>query len=95
MLQAIRLENLVGKMAGDRVRFEVADARSFLGAVYDLAAFFDCLHDMGVPVGAAHHVREGLSPGGTWLIVEPFAGGFHRFRRAAETPFSLVLEARP
>jgi SAM-dependent methyltransferase len=127
------------------VRFEVADAKSF-GGHYDLIAFFDCLHDMGDPVGAARHVRERLAPDGTWLIVEPFAGdrlrdnlnpvgrvyysgstmvctpcsmsqevglalgaqagelrlrqvvtagGFGRFRRATETPFNLVLEARP
>ena len=126
-------------------RFEVADAKSFDGR-YDLVAFFDCLHDMGDPVGAAGHVRERLAPDGTWMIVEPFAndaladnlnpvgrvyyaastmictpcslsqevgaalgaqagelrlrqvvtaGGFSRFRRAAETPFNLVLEARP
>ena len=108
---------------------------------------FDCLHDMGDPVGAARHVRDTLAPDGTWMIVEPFAGdrvednlnpvgrvyygarrcvctpaslsqevglgarragrrgahratsstagGFTRFRRAAETPFNLVLEARP
>src|SRR6185295_5626728 len=40
---------------------------------YDLVAFFDCLHDMGDPVGAAAHVRETLKPDGTWLLVEPFA----------------------
>ncbi len=131
---------------GDRVRFEVAKAKEFPGTGYDLVTFFDCLHDMGDPVGAAAHVRRSLSPDGTWLIVEPFAGdhvednlnpvgrifysvstlvctpasldqevglalgaqagearmrkvvtsgGFTRFRRAAETPFNLVLEARP
>jgi SAM-dependent methyltransferase len=52
--------------------FEVADAKSFPGR-YDLIAFFDCLHDMGDPVGAAAHVREALEPGGSWMIVEPFA----------------------
>ena len=113
---------------------------------YDLVTMFDCLHDMGDPVGAARHVREALAPDGTWMIVEPFAGdrvednlnpvgrvfygfstllctpaslsqevglalgaqagearlrdvvaagGFTRFRRATETPFNLVLEARP
>jgi SAM-dependent methyltransferase len=131
---------------GDRVRFEVARAQDFPGTGYDLVAVFDCLHDMGDPVGAAAHVRASLAPDGTWLIVEPFAndrlednrnpvsrifysastfictpasrsqevgaclgaqagearlegvvrkGGFTRFRRAAETPFNLVLEARP
>jgi SAM-dependent methyltransferase len=129
-----------------RVSFEVARAQDFPGMDYDLVAMFDCLHDMGDPVGAAAHVRTSLKPDGTWLIVEPFAndrlednlnpvgrifysastfictpasrsqevgaclgaqageqrlrevvtqGGFKRFRRAAETPFNLVLEARP
>jgi SAM-dependent methyltransferase len=129
-----------------RTTFEVATAQDFSGTGYDLVATFDCLHDMGDPVGAARHVREALAPDGTWLIVEPFAGdtvesnlnpvgriyygfssylcvpnalsqdggqalgaqagevairdvvtaaGFTRFRRAAETPFNLVLEARP
>ena len=131
---------------GDRVTFEVAAAKEYPGRGYDLVAFFDCLHDMGDPVGAAAHVRQSLAPDGTWLLVEPFAndrlednlnpvgrvyyagstmlctpaslsqevglalgaqagearlrevviaGGFTRFRRAAETPFNLVLEARP
>jgi SAM-dependent methyltransferase len=129
---------------GDRVRFEIASAKSYPGS-YDLVAFFDCLHDMGDPVGAAAHVRETLAPDGTWLIVEPKAGdqvidnlnplgkifysvstlvctqaslaqevgaalgaqagearirevtrqaGFRHFRRAAETPFNLVFEAK-
>ncbi len=130
---------------GGNVTFEVASAKSYTG-IYDLVAFFDCLHDMGDPVGAAAHVRETLAPDGTWMIVEPFAhdrlsdnlnpvgrvyyagstmfctpaslsqevglglgaqagelrlrkvvtgGGFTQFRRAAETPFNIVLEARP
>jgi len=130
----------------DRVRFEVAAAKAFPGENYDVVAFFDCLHDMGDPVGAARHVRQALAPDGTWLLVEPFAGdrveenmnpvgrlfysvstlvctpaslaqevglalgaqagerrlrdvleqaGFTRIRRATETPFNLVLEARP
>ena len=128
----------------DRVRFEIATAKTFPGA-YDFVTFFDCLHDMGDPVGAARHVRESLADDGTWMIVEPFArdrleenlnaigrifysvstfvctpvarsqerglalgaqagqarigevvreAGFTRFRRAAETVFNLVLEAR-
>jgi SAM-dependent methyltransferase len=131
---------------GDRVRFEVAAAKSFPGRGYDLITMFDCLHDMGDPVGAARHVREALAADGTWMIVEPFAndtlaenlnpvgrlyyaastfvctpasrsqevglalgaqagasrltevlreGGFTRVRRATETPFNMVLEARP
>ncbi len=129
----------------DRVSFEVASAAEYPGTGYDLAGFFDCLHDMGDPAGAARHVLTSLAPDGTWLIVEPFASdevagnlnpvgrlfysvstlvctpaslsqevgtalgaqagearlrdvataaGFTRFRRAAETPFNLVLEAR-
>jgi 2-polyprenyl-3-methyl-5-hydroxy-6-metoxy-1,4-benzoquinol methylase len=131
---------------GERVRFEVAKAKEYPGNDYDFVTFFDCLHDMGDPKGAAAHVRETLKPTGTWMIVEPFAndrvednlnpvgrayysastlictpaslsqevgaalgaqagearlrevvlgGGFTRFRRAAETPFNLVLEAKP
>jgi SAM-dependent methyltransferase len=131
---------------GDRISFEVAKAKEFPGKDYDLVAFFDCLHDMGDPVGAAKHVRQSLAADGTWMIVEPFAsddlsanlnpvgrifysastvvcvpaslsqevglglgaqagearirdvvqtGGFTRFRRATETPFNLVFEAKP
>jgi ubiquinone/menaquinone biosynthesis C-methylase UbiE len=130
---------------GDRVRFGVAAAKGFPGK-YDLVTVFDCLHDMGDPVGAAKHVRDALKPDGTWMIVEPFANdemkdnmnpvgrmyysfstllctpcsrsqevglclgaqagekrirdvvteaGFTRFRRATETPFNIVYEARP
>ncbi len=130
----------------DRISFEVASAKEFRGGDYDLVCVFDCLHDMGDPVGAAAHVRETLDDDGTWMIVEPFAGdrvednltpvgrifygasttictpaslsqevglalgaqagearlsevlregGFTRVRRATETPFNLVLEARP
>jgi SAM-dependent methyltransferase len=132
--------------ADDRVSFEIASAKAYPGSGYDLVAMFDCLHDMGDPVGAAGHVLDSLAEDGTWLIVEPFAndrlqdnlnpvgrvfysastmvctpasrdqevglalgaqagearlravvteGGFTRFRRATETPFNLVLEARP
>jgi SAM-dependent methyltransferase len=56
----------------DRVRFEVAAAKEFEGT-FDLVCFFDCLHDMGDPVGACAHVREHLAPGGTMMLVEPFA----------------------
>jgi SAM-dependent methyltransferase len=130
----------------DRITFEVAPAKSFPGNDYDFVAFFDCLHDMGDPAGAAAHVRASLAPDGTWMVVEPFANddvsanlnpigriyysasalicvpaslsqevglglgaqagearlrevvasaGFTRFRRATETPFNLVFEARP
>jgi SAM-dependent methyltransferase len=131
---------------GDRVDFEVASASDYPGGPYDLVCHFDCLHDMGDPVGAARHVRETLAPDGWWMIVEPFAGdsleenlnpvgrlfyaastllctpnslsqdvglalgaqagearlrdvvssaGLTRFRRATQTPFNLILEARP
>jgi len=130
----------------DRVRFEVASSSSYAGRGYDLVTMFDCLHDMGDPVGAAQHVIQTLAPEGTWMIVEPaagdrvednlnpigrayygfstflctpaslsqevglalgaqagqakirdvvVAGGFTRFRRAEQTPFNLVFEARP
>jgi SAM-dependent methyltransferase len=58
----------------DRVRFEIASASSYSGTGYDLVTMFDCLHDMGDPVGAARHVRQSLAGDGTWLIVEPAAG---------------------
>jgi SAM-dependent methyltransferase len=130
----------------DRVTFEVSKAKEFPGKDYDFVAVFDCLHDMGDPVGAAAHVRQSLAGDGTWMIVEPFANdqlkdnlnpvgrvyysfstllctpcsrsqevglclgaqagetnirnvvtsaGFSRFRRATETPFNIVYEARP
>jgi len=130
----------------DRCGFEAAPAAEYPGEDYDLVTSFDCLHDMGDPVGAAAHVLRTLKPDGVWMIVEPFAndrlednlnpvgrifysastticvpaskdqevgmalgaqagearmrevitaGGFTRFRRAAETPFNLVFEARP
>lgn len=130
----------------DRVTFDVAKAKEFPGQDYDFVAVFDCLHDMGDPVGAATHVRRSLRNDGTWMIVEPFANdslkdnlnpvgrvyysfstllctpcsrsqevglclgaqagqanisqvvtaaGFNRFRRATQTPFNIVYEARP
>jgi cyclopropane fatty-acyl-phospholipid synthase-like methyltransferase len=69
---------------GDRVSFEVAAAKEYPGDRYDFVAMFDCLHDMGDPVGAAAHVHETLEADGTWT----------RVRRATETPSNLVLEAR-
>jgi len=135
------------KAAGaSNAQFEVADAVSYKGRDFDLIAFFDCLHDMGDPAGAAKHARQALKSDGNCMIVEPFAndtpqanhnpvgrmmygassqicvpvslarngpalgaqagearlrqvvvdqGGFRQFRRATETPFNLVLEARP
>jgi SAM-dependent methyltransferase len=57
----------------DRVTFEAATAKNFPGHDYDLIAFFDCLHDMGDPVGAAAHTRKALKSDGTMMLVEPFA----------------------
>lgn len=58
----------------DRVEFQLADAKSYPGARYDLISFFDCLHDFGDPVGAARHAYEALAEDGTLMIVEPYAG---------------------
>jgi ubiquinone/menaquinone biosynthesis C-methylase UbiE len=58
----------------DRVSFEVAPAQSFNGGPYDLVTTFDALHDMGDPLGAARHIRDVLTPDGTWMVVEPAAG---------------------
>jgi len=62
------------KVAGvaDRVSFEVASAKDYPGS-YDFVCFFDCLHDMGDPVGVSAHVKESLKSDGTWMLVEPFA----------------------
>jgi SAM-dependent methyltransferase len=130
---------------GDRITFAQASAKDFPAKGYDLVAFFDCLHDMGDPVGAGRHVKETLAKDGAWMIVEPFAhdnlkdnlnpvgrvyygastfictpaslsqevalglgaqagerrlhqvateAGFTRFRRATETPFNMIFEAR-
>jgi SAM-dependent methyltransferase len=127
-------------------RFEVGTAKDYPGQDFDLVAFFDCLHDMGDPVGASAHVHGTLKPDGSWMVVEPMAGnrleenlnpvgrlyyagstmicvptslaqevgaalgaqagearlrevilsgGFKSVRRATETPFNMVLEARP
>jgi SAM-dependent methyltransferase len=130
----------------ENTEFQVATGKEFDGDGYDLVCFFDCLHDMGDPVGALEHVREKLNDDGSVMLVEPFAAdsltenlnpvgrvyyaastlictpssldqevglglgaqageqrlgevakeaGFTRFRRATDTPFNLVLEARP
>ena len=128
----------------DRVTFEVASAQDFPGTDYALVAFFDCLHDMGDPIGAIAHTAQALAPGGAVLLVEPMAaetiegsgnpvarlysagsiflctpsaiatgdialgnqvpeqklreivraGGLSQFRRATETPFNRIFEAR-
>src|SRR5690606_2065213 len=58
----------------DRVRFEVADIKALPNGQYDLVCFFDCLHDLGDPVGAARHVASVLAQDGTVMLVEPYAG---------------------
>jgi hypothetical protein len=73
----------------DRVQFEVATAKAYEGR-YDLICYFDCLHDMGDPVGAARHAREHLAPGGTVLLVEPFAID-SRSKNIAENPMAPLL----
>jgi 2-polyprenyl-3-methyl-5-hydroxy-6-metoxy-1,4-benzoquinol methylase len=146
-LPSIERATALAKEAGvqDRIRFAQATAKDFPGKNYDLVAFFDCLHDMGDPVGAGRHVKETLEKDGVWMIVEPFAhdnlkdnlnpvgrvyysastfictpaslsqevalglgaqagerrlrkvateAGFTRFRRASETPFNMIFEAR-
>ncbi len=133
------------KQAGLRnVTFAAAKSTNCPGTDYDFVAHFDCLHDVGDPVGAAKRVKMTLAQDGTWMIVEPFAGdrveenlnpvgrvfyaastmicvpaslayngpalgtqagkvrlrdvvmkgGLTRFRRATQTPFNLVLEAK-
>ncbi len=58
----------------DRVTFEVSGAQSLDARDLDLVTTFDCLHDMGDPLGAASHIRAALAAEGTWMIVEPAAG---------------------
>jgi 2-polyprenyl-3-methyl-5-hydroxy-6-metoxy-1,4-benzoquinol methylase len=67
-------ERAAQSMAGDRISFEIAAADAFTGGPYDLVTMFDCLHDMGDPIGAARHIREVIADDGTWMIVEPAAG---------------------
>ena len=69
----IRAREVAKEEGVDNVTFEVAAAKTYSGKDFDLVAFFDCLHDMGDPAGAASHVRESLKADGTMLIVEPFA----------------------
>ena len=66
-------EAAMSERIADRVKFGVSKAKDFPGQDYDLVTFFDCLHDMGDPKGAAEHVRQSLAKDGTWMIVEPFA----------------------
>jgi 2-polyprenyl-3-methyl-5-hydroxy-6-metoxy-1,4-benzoquinol methylase len=74
-LASVHRAEQLAKEAGlaDRCRFEVGAAKDYPGNNYDLVTFFDCLHDMGDPVGAATHVRQSLAKDGAWMVVEPFA----------------------
>ena len=82
----------------DRVRFEATPAAAYSGEGYDLVTTFDCLHDMGDPVGAARHVLSTLAPDGTWMIVEPAADVRSRttsIPSTAPTTGSLTLLCTP
>jgi len=70
----IATSRAAGSGVSENVQFEKASAASYPGTGYDLVTMFDCLHDMGDPVGAARHVLSTLDDEGTWMIVEPFAG---------------------
>jgi SAM-dependent methyltransferase len=104
--ESIELARKKAKDAGlqDRAQFEIAPAAAFPGSGYDLITMFDCLHDMGDPVGAARHVRQALAADGTWMIVEPAAGdrieqnlnpvgrAYYAFSNFLCTPSSLSQE---
>ncbi|WP_251106410.1 class I SAM-dependent methyltransferase [Alloacidobacterium dinghuense] len=66
--ESAKREGVAGRMS-----FEVSSAKDFPGKDYDFVAVFDCLHDMGDPIGAAAHVRSSVARDGVWMIVEPFA----------------------
>jgi 2-polyprenyl-3-methyl-5-hydroxy-6-metoxy-1,4-benzoquinol methylase len=72
----------------ERVSFEVAGAKDYPGS-YDLICFFDCLHDMGDPVGIAQHAHRRLAEGGSILLVEPFA--MDGPRNVAENPMAAMM----
>ncbi len=74
---------------GEQATFEVASAKDYDGT-FDLICFFDCLHDMGDPVGIARYAREHLDPEGTVLLVEPFALEA-RVQNIAENPMAALL----
>jgi SAM-dependent methyltransferase len=102
-IELARQETVEAGLDGS-VRFEAAPAAAFPGKGYDLVTMFDCLHDMGDPIGAARHVREALAPDGTWMIVEPLAGdtvqdnlnplgrAYYAFSNFLCTPSSLSQE---
>jgi SAM-dependent methyltransferase len=99
-----RARELATEQGLGNVEFHVSEAKIYPGDRYELVTFFDCLHDMGDPVGAARHVRETLSEDGTWLIVEPLAGDrleenlhplgrvYYSFSTMVCTPASLSQE---
>ena len=68
-----RARELAAEQGVDNAEFAVASATSYPGHGYDLVCYFDCLHDMGDPVGALRHARETLADDGTVMLVEPFA----------------------
>ncbi|MEM7273079.1 MAG: class I SAM-dependent methyltransferase [Actinomycetota bacterium] len=84
----IARERVAAAGVGDRVALAVGDATSY-GGEYDLICFFDCLHDLGDPVGAAAHARAHLTEGGSVLLVEPFAMP-DRVQNIAENPMAAA-----
>jgi SAM-dependent methyltransferase len=74
MAKAFPNSHFVGYSVFENVRFEVGTAKDYSATGLDLVTFFDCLHDMGDPAGAAAHVHRSLKPDGSWMIVEPMAG---------------------
>ena len=76
-----------------RVRFDIADASRYPADDYNLVCFFDTLHDLGDPVGAAAHARAALAPGGTLMLVEPLAGGGNLATSLASPPAALNYAA--
>lgn len=85
----VAAERIRSAGVGDRVRLEVADAAGYDGS-YDLICFFDCLHDLGDPVGAAEHARTHLSADGSVLVVDPFALG-DRSSNIATNPIAAMM----
>lgn len=68
-----RAREKAAEMGLANVSFEVAAAKTYAARDFDVIAFFDCLHDMGDPVGAMVHARRALTPDGSVMLVEPFA----------------------
>ncbi len=65
--------NAQGAGVADRTQFRVAGATDYPSEGYGLICFFDCLHDMGDPIAAASYAAKVLSPGGSVMLIEPFA----------------------